>query len=87
VSSEPINTTAIQQFLKLVETTEKTNSREVKMPLQTAKTLATTLGIAMTRIAGNYEDLIRKQASTAPTSTNTSTDEVIKVELDGGNNW
>lgn len=86
MSSEPINTTAIQQFLKLVEATEKANSREVKMPLQTAKTLATSLSIAMTRIAGNYEDLLRNQQPATSTSAN-STDEVISIELDGGSNW
>lgn len=81
MQNEPINTIAIQQFIKTVEQLDKANQKELKMNISTAKTLANTLGIVMTRIAGNYEDLLRNSAPA------TSTDETITVELDGGSGW
>jgi len=81
VQNEPINTNAIQQFIKTVEQLDKANQKELKMNLATAKTLANTLGIVMTRLAGNYEDLLRNSTSS------TTSDESITVELDGGSGW
>ena len=81
MQNDPINTIAIQQFIKTVEQLDKANQKELKMNISTAKTLANTLGIVMTRIAGNYEDLLRNA------SPSTSTDETITVELDGGSGW
>lgn len=81
MQNEPINTIAIQQFIKTVEQLDKANQKELKMNISTAKTLANTLGIVMTRIAGNYEDLLRNSAPAG------STDETITVELDGGSGW
>lgn len=78
--SEPLNTLPIQQFIKTVEQLDKANQKEVKLTMATARTLANTLGIVMSRLAGNYEDLLRNSSS------NTSTED-IKVELDGGSGW
>lgn len=78
--SEPLNTLPIQQFIKTVEQLDKANQKEVKLTMTTARTLANTLGIVMSRLAGNYEDLLRNSSS------NTSTED-IKVELDGGSGW
>lgn len=77
--SEPLNTLPIQQFIKTVEQLEKANQKEVKLTMSTARTLANTLGIAMARLAGNYEDLLRNSSSTSTES--------ITVELDGGTGW
>lgn len=81
MQNDPINTIAIQQFIKTVEQLDKANQKEVKLTMSTAKTLANTLGIVMTRLAGNYEDLLRNSSPSA------STDEGITVELDGGSGW
>lgn len=82
MQNEPINTIAIQQFIKTVEQLDKANQKEVKLAMATAKTLASTLGIVMTRLAGNYEGLLRN----APTQS-TDSNESITVELDGGSGW
>jgi hypothetical protein len=81
VSNEPINTIAIQQFIKTVDQLDKANQKEVKMNMATAKILANTLGIVMTQLAGNYENLLRNS------SQQQSTDQNITVELDGGSGW
>jgi len=80
VPSEPLNTLPIQQFIKTVEQLDKANQKEVKLTMTTARTLSNTLGIVMSRLAGNYEDLLRKSSSTTST-------EDITVELDGGSGW
>lgn len=80
--SDPINTQPIQQFIKIVEQVDKANQKELKMNLATAKTLANTLGIVMSRLAGSYEELL-KNSSTTESSSDTS----IQIELDGGSNW
>jgi hypothetical protein len=50
------------------------NQKEVKIDIATAKNVAYTLGIVMSRLAGNYEDLLSKKDK----------DEVIQVQMDGG---
>lgn len=70
-----INTTAIQNFLQQVKAADLGNQREIKIDIATAKNLAYTLGTVMTRLAGNYEDLIKKQQKEDP---------VVQVSMDGG---
>lgn len=81
-TAEPINTQPVQQFIKIVEQIDKANGKEVKLNITTAKTLANTLGIVMSRLAGDYEKLLKN--SSGSTST---TDTSIQIELDGGSNW
>lgn len=76
---EPINTAPIQQFLSQVKGADASNQREIRMDMQTAKRLAFTIGEVMTRLNGNLEELLIKQASRE--------NEVIEVKLDGGNSW
>lgn len=76
---EPINTAPIQQFLSQVKGADASNQREIRIDMQTAKRLAFTIGEVMTRLNGNLEELLIKQASRE--------DEVIEVKLDGGNGW
>lgn len=83
MQSEQINTLAIQQFIKTVDQLEKANQKELKMSLATAKSLANTLGIVMTRLAGNYETLLVNSSTT----TSKESTESITVELDGGSGW
>lgn len=81
--SDPINTQPIQQFIKIVEQVDKANQKEIKMNLATAKTLANTLGIVMSRLAGDYEELLKNSSS----SNSSTSDEVIQVTMDGGTGW
>lgn len=76
---EPLNTIAIQQFISQVKGADASNAREVKLDMQNAKRLAFTLGEVMSRLNGDLEQLIIKQASRE--------DEVIQVQMDGGSSW
>lgn len=76
---EPLNTIAIQQFISQVKGADAGNAREIKLDMQNAKRLAFTLGEVMSRLNGNLEELLIKQASRE--------EEVIQVQLDGGTGW
>ena len=76
MSQDNINTAVIQQFINQVKAADVGRQKEVKLEINTAKNLAYTLGLVMTRLAGNYEGLLRKQASEDP---------VVTVQMDGGN--
>ena len=49
-------------------------SKEVKIDIATAKNVAYTLGIVMSRLAGDYEQLLSKK----------NKEEVIQIQMDGG---
>lgn len=79
MSTDPINTLPIQQFIQKVKAAESSQSKEVRLDAATAKNLALTLGIVMSRLHGDLEKFVSESAS--------SNDDVIKVEMDGGSNW
>jgi hypothetical protein len=74
--TDNINTSAIQLFLQQVKGADLSNQREIRLDIASAKNLAYTLGIVMTRLAGNYESLLQKQQES---------DAVVEVKMDGGN--
>ena len=78
MQKEPINTSSIEQFIKQVKAADASNSRDVKLDIDTAKNLSYTLGIVLARLNGNLEELIQK---------NPQEDEVIQVQMDGGKDW
>ena len=78
--SEPLNTSAIQNFIQQVKNAEASQAREVKLTMSQAKNLAFTLGITMSRLHGELELFVKENAGS-------STNEVIEVQLNGGNNW
>jgi len=78
-ASEPLNTIPVQQFIQQVKCADASNAKEVKLPLDTAKRLAFTLGEVMTRLNGNLEELLISKSKTE--------DEVLEVRLDGGSGW
>ena len=75
---EPVNTIAIQQFINQVKSADASRAKELRIDINTAKNLAFTLGIVMSRLHGDLEKLV---------SENKSSDEVIDVQLDGGSSW
>ena len=75
---EPLNTAPIQQFIQQVKSAENSRAKDVKLDINQAKNLAFTLGVVMSRLHGDLEKLV---------INNSSTDEVIEVQLDGGSNW
>ena len=76
---QPINTLPIQQFLTQVKNADASKEREVKITIEQAKNLAFTLGIVMSRLQGDLEKLVVESKN--------NNEEIIKVELNGGNDW
>lgn len=74
--NEPLNTVPIQQFISQVKGADAGQAKEVKLNIQQAKNLAFTLGIVMSRLNGDLEQLIAKPK-----------EEVINVTMDGGTGW
>ena len=62
MSTEPINTIPIQQFLQKVKSADSGNAREVKLDIATAKNLAFTLGIVMARMNGDLEKFVKENS-------------------------
>ena len=75
---EPLNTIPLQQFLNAVKAAENSRAREVKLDIATAKNLAFTLGIVMSRLHGDLEKLVAESKNN---------DEVIQINLDGGSKF
>ena len=76
---EPLNTIPLQQFLNAVKAAETSRAREVKLDIATAKNLAFTLGVVMSRLHGDLELLVAQ--------SKTNDDEVIQINLDGGSKF
>lgn len=49
--------------------------REIKIDIATAKNISYTLALLLARLAGNYEDLLKKVSQT---------EEIVTVNMDGG---
>lgn len=78
MSQNNINTIVITQVLNAIKAAENSRQKEVRLDINTAKNLAHTLSLMMTRIAGNYEGLIQELQIPQEES-------VVKIEMDGGN--
>jgi hypothetical protein len=78
-TSEPVNTIPLQQFIQAVKTAEGSRAKEVKLDINTAKNLAFTLGIVMSRLHGDLEKLVVESKN--------NTDEIIEINLDGGSSF
>jgi len=76
---EPLNTIPLQQFLNAVKAAENSRAREVKLDITTAKNLAFTLGIVMSRLHGDLEKLVAESKS--------NDNETIEINLDGGSKF
>jgi|TARA_B100001741_G_C16536171_1_gene592009 hypothetical protein len=73
-----LNTIPIQQFIQTVKSADQSQARNVNIDIATAKNLAFTLGIVMSRLEGDLEKLVAES---------TKSDEVIEVNVDGGAGW
>ena len=74
MSNAPINTAPIQQLIQQIKVADQSNQKEVKIDIATAKNVAYTLGIVMSRLAGDYENLLVKKDQADP----------IQIQMDGG---
>lgn len=77
-TNNPLNTIPIQQFIQQVKSAENSRAKEVKIDIQQAKNLAFTLGIVMSRLTSDLEELINKS---------NNTEEIINITMDGGNSF
>jgi len=75
---EKLNTIPVQQFIQQVKTADASKQKEVRLDIQTAKNLAFTLGIVMSRLEGDLEQLLYAQ---------TESSETIEVNIDQGSGW
>lgn len=71
--NEPLNTTPITQFLNQVKSADASRAKEIRMDIQQAKSLAFTLGLVMTRLNGDLEQILAKK--------NSGSDEVIQIQI------
>jgi hypothetical protein len=76
---EPLNTIPLQQYLNAVKAAENSRAKEVKLDIATAKNLAFTIGIVMSRLHGDLEKLVAESKS--------NDNEVIEINLDGGSKF
>jgi len=74
MSNAPINTAPLQQLIQQIKVADLSNQKEVKIDIATAKNVAYALGIVMSRLAGNYEELLTKKDK----------EETIQIQMDGG---
>lgn len=79
MSIDPINTTPITQFIQQVKGADSSNSKEVRLDIVTAKSLAFTLGIVMSRLNGDLEKFVKENSG--------GNNETITVSVDAGGNW
>lgn len=80
MSIEPLNTIPLQQFVQQVKSAEGSRAKEVRLDITQAKNLAFTLGIVMSRLHGDLEQLVAQ-------SKQSDANETIEVRLDGGAGW
>ena len=71
--SDPINTAPIQQFLSQVKSADAGRQKDIRMDITQAKNLAFTLGLVMTRLNGDLEELLVRKTS--------GQDEIIDIQI------
>lgn len=74
-NAEPLNTIPLQQFISQVKSADASKAKEVRLDINTAKNLAFTIGIVMSRLQGDLEKLVLEA---------NSNEEVIQIDMDGG---
>lgn len=74
---EPINTIPLQQFISAVKGADSSKAKEVKIDIATAKNLAYTLGIIMSRLHGDLEKFVVEYSKS-------NDSEIVSVTIDGG---
>lgn len=78
MSTNPINTSPIQQFIQQTQTAEASKAKEVRLTLDQAKALSYTLGLVMSRLHGDLEKFVVAQTEKI------NSDQVIEISMDSG---
>jgi hypothetical protein len=71
--NEPLNTSPITQFLNQVKSADASRAKDIRIDIQQAKALAFTLGLVMTRLNGDLEQILAKK--------NSGEEEVIQIQI------
>jgi hypothetical protein len=78
MSTNPINTAPLQQFIQQTQSAEASKSKEVRMTIDQAKALSYTLGIVMSRLHGDLEKFVAAQTEKL------QADQVIEISMNSG---
>lgn len=62
MSIEPLNTLPLQQYISLVKQADASRAKEIKIPIDQAKTIAFTLGIVIARLNGDLEKFVKENS-------------------------
>jgi hypothetical protein len=76
--TEPINTTSLQSFIQQVKSADSSNQKEIRLDIASAKNLAFTLGIVMSRLNSDLEKIFLDK---------NKNNETIEIKFDNGNSW
>jgi len=74
--SSNINTYPIQEFIELVKRSDLTKQREIKLDIQTARTLALNMGEILAKLNQNYEQILEHLQN--------KDSDIIEIKMDGG---
>lgn len=77
MNNEKLNTAVLSQFINTVKGADMAGKRDVRLDIEMARNVAYTIGLAMTKLASDYESVL---ASSKP-------NEVVEVKMDGGTGW
>jgi len=78
MSTDPINTLPVQQFIQIVKVAEQSRQKEVRLDINTAKILALTLGEMSTRLHGDLEKFLAEHIEKL------NQEQVIEINMDSG---
>jgi hypothetical protein len=73
----PINLTPITQLIQQIRSAEQTQSKEVKIPIQQARTIVLALTEMQDKLLSDYETMFNALRRSVET-------EVVTVSMDGG---
>ena len=79
MQKDPINTAPIENFIKQVKAADNSRSNDIKMDIDSAKNLAFTLGIVMSRLNCNLEEFVTKDDGPMGEGRGS-----IEIQMDGG---
>jgi hypothetical protein len=79
-TNDDLNTATIEKYIQTVKLADNSRAKEVRLDINTAKNLALTLGIVMTRLHGQLEQFVKE-------NNQQKEEETIEIQMDGGSSW
>ena len=72
--NQPLNTLPIEMYLEKVRIARKSGQKSINLSINDASLLEDSLAVVMTRLAGNFDEIIRN---------NQQSDDIV-IKVDGG---